>query len=264
MTKKTTRTPSIFFLYTEGVRTLADYIEYFVTKKSILKNSPKGNGEPIIVIPGFMSDDGSSKYLRRWLNTMGYRSEGWGLGKNKGFDDDTCNKLISRIEKAHDDYKQPIKLIGWSLGGAYSRVIANLRPDLVSEVITVGGPVSGHIYEANNVRYLFKIAHKGKSLGERSVDKEVLSYILSTPIVKTTAIYSKFDGVIHWTHCMDLSDEPHVKNIEVFGSHSALFLNVHVFKAIAETLHDKSRIVNPFSTVREKHFWEKIEDNYSL
>lgn len=256
-TIRKTRTPSFPLLITEGVRTLSDFLEFALLKRKLLKDAPKGDGRPIIVIPGFMSDDSCSIHLREFLNTLGYKTEGWELGTNKGFDDNTYHKLINRLEQYYDKHKQPLTLIGWSLGGAYSRVAANTRPDIVSEIITVAGPISGNIYEANNVRYLFKLAHSGKHLGERSVDKEVLSYILPTPLVKNTAIYSKFDGVIHWTHCMDLSGEPQVENIEVKGSHSGLLLNSQVFKAIAKTLASEDRRTNPEIADKFEHFWLK-------
>lgn len=256
--KRRTRTPSFFFLITEGIRTLSDFIEFFLFHKKVLKKTDKGDGRPIIIIPGFMSDDSCSKYLRSFLNSLGYHAEGWNLGTNKGFDDNTYHKLITRVEEAYAQYKFPITIIGWSLGGAYARVIANTRPDLISEIITLAGPISGNIYEANNVRYLFKLAHHGKQLGERSVDKEVLSYILPTPSVKTTAIYSKLDGVIHWTHCIDLSEEKHVKNIEVKGSHCGLLLNIYVFDIIIKILNEKDRKTLQKNHKKNIHFWEKI------
>lgn len=250
-----TRTPSFFLLITEGIRTLSDILEFFIRRKKILKNAPKGDGRPVIVIPGFMSSDNSSTHLRDFLNQIGYVTEGWELGVNKGFDDNTYHRLINRTEKLYNEKKEPVTLIGWSLGGAYARVIANTRPDLVREIITIAGPISGNIYQANNVRFLFKVAHSGKHLGERSIDKEVLSYILPTPLVKSTALYTKFDGVIHWTHCMELSGEPQTRNIEVNGSHSALLLNADVFNEIPHILDDDSRMIRPNIADKHYHFW---------
>jgi pimeloyl-ACP methyl ester carboxylesterase len=254
---KKTRTPSLPLLLTEGVRTLSDFLEFAIVKNKLLIKANVGDGRPVVVIPGFMSDDNCSVHLREFLNNIGYESVGWELGANKGFDDNTYHKLINRLEKHYDEHKRPLTIIGWSLGGAYARVAANTRPDIISEIITIAGPISGNIYEANNVRYLFKLAHSGKNLGDRSVDKEVLSYILPTPPIKNTAIYSKFDGVIHWTHCMDLSGEPQVKNIEVKGSHSGLLLNAQVYKAIESTLSSRDRRVTPVIAEKFEHFWLK-------
>ena len=43
----------------------------------------QGDGEPIIVLPGFMADDSSTLVLRHYLNRIGYNAVGWGLGESK-------------------------------------------------------------------------------------------------------------------------------------------------------------------------------------
>ncbi|URW75680.1 hypothetical protein M9980_00115 [Sphingomonas donggukensis] len=43
-----------------------------------------GDGHPVIVLPGLFNSDRSNIVLRRFLDRIGYRAHGWGLGRNFG------------------------------------------------------------------------------------------------------------------------------------------------------------------------------------
>ena len=42
----------------------------------------RGNDEPLLVFPGFMADDRTTKLLREFLRSIGYLPYGWELGTN--------------------------------------------------------------------------------------------------------------------------------------------------------------------------------------
>jgi len=49
-----------------------------------LRRGPKGDGHPVIVLPGFQASDASTAPMRRFLHARGYTPYGWGLGTNHG------------------------------------------------------------------------------------------------------------------------------------------------------------------------------------
>src|SRR5688500_6917312 len=82
MTAAAARPPSKFLLLAEGRAvweagaTLALW--------PLLQFAPRGDGHTVIVLPGLGASDGSTEMLRKFLETRGYRVEGWGLGTNCG------------------------------------------------------------------------------------------------------------------------------------------------------------------------------------
>jgi len=49
-----------------------------------LSTTPRGDGHPVLVLPGLLADDSSTKPLRDFLNSHGYCAHGWKLGRNWG------------------------------------------------------------------------------------------------------------------------------------------------------------------------------------
>ena len=50
-----------------------------------LARLPHGDGHPVLLLPGFMADEGSLFALKAFLAGRGYAVETWGLGRNTGF-----------------------------------------------------------------------------------------------------------------------------------------------------------------------------------
>ncbi|MEL6823403.1 MAG: alpha/beta hydrolase, partial [Calditrichota bacterium] len=137
-----------------------------------------------------------------------------------------------RLNELYDKHQQKVTLIGWSLGGVFSRELARAHPDLVRQVITLGSPFGG-ITEVNNVTWLYERL-SGREV--KQLDEELVKEILQPPPVPTTAIYSKFDGVVQWQHCMESTEGPQTQNIEVLGSHFGLGHNPLVLEVITDRL----------------------------
>jgi triacylglycerol lipase len=106
---------------------------------------PKGDGRPILILPGLVNADRSNFAMRGYLNRLGYRAYGWGLGRNLGARaiGPEGEKLFERIREIHDRTGEKVTLIGVSLGGIMARMAAHRMPDLVREVITVSSPFAG-------------------------------------------------------------------------------------------------------------------------
>src|SRR5918998_641019 len=112
----------------------------FAASAPALQLAPKGDGHPVLVLPGLAASDESTRPLRWFLRSRGYHTHGWRLGRNTGPSDRIRKGLRDRVRGIADQHGRPISLVGWSLGGIYAREIARLAPDAVRQVITLGSP----------------------------------------------------------------------------------------------------------------------------
>jgi hypothetical protein len=55
-----------------------------VTALPWLRLVPRGDGHPVLVLPGLVASDRSTRLLRHFLAGRGYEVHGWGLGRNYG------------------------------------------------------------------------------------------------------------------------------------------------------------------------------------
>jgi triacylglycerol esterase/lipase EstA (alpha/beta hydrolase family) len=87
-----------------------------------------------------MADSDSMAMLRRWLDGLGYNAIPWGLGRNVGPRGILMERLIATVGDLAREHRQPVSLIGHSLGGVFAREIAKVIPTQVRQVITLGSP----------------------------------------------------------------------------------------------------------------------------
>ena len=198
-----------------------------------LSKQPKGNGRPVLLVPGYLAGDLSMRPLGTYLSYLGYCVYYPRMGRNMGNVNTDMLRLGARAESIFEELGgQQVAMIGWSLGGIITRETARLFPKAINEVITLGSPIIGgpkftsigkRYISANNIDIdAFELdVHQRNSLG------------FSQAI---TSIYSKSDGVVGWQASVDTYNK-HAKNIEVSGSHLGLGLNPRVWKIIAQTLH---------------------------
>lgn len=153
------------------------------------KRGPRGplDGQPVLVIPGFLCSDQTTFSLRRELARAGFRVHGWKQGWNLGARADTIDRLRQRIEGLGHD--RPVVIVGWSLGGLYGREYARHFPDQVRAVITLGSPFSGDPRQ-NNVWPLYE------RVAGHAVDNPPLPRITDKPPVPNLALWSRQDGLI--------------------------------------------------------------------
>ena len=229
------RPPSLLNALTEIPRTLLD-IGALCLSAPFLATMPRGDGHPVMVLPGFLASDQSTAVLRGYLKQLGYDSMGWELGQNSGRFEIIHHILIARFLEAVDDCGDKITLIGQSLGGVYARELARLFPDKVRQVITLGSPFGVVNGTAANplVRSLFEI-QSGLSIAEmREAIFEMDPH--RTPPVPLTAIFSKGDGVVNWRVCREAFEDFETDNIEVFGAHCGMGFNAAIYYIIADRL----------------------------
>jgi len=241
--------PSFFWLATEIGRAITELGISTPYRKFFHKNY-KGDGHPVLVLPGFMATDMSTGPLRTFIEKMGYDVYAWELGRNKARLE-TLYILMDKLEDIYNETGQEVTIIGWSLGGVYARQIAKEKPDMVRQVITMGSPFRG-ISQPNNATWIYNFISNGKRVVD--LDPELLADLPKPAPVPTTAIYSKEDGVVHWEVCMEEIEDDIHQNIQVRGSHLGLGVNASVLHIIADRLmYDKSNwaYFEPHSAVED-------------
>ncbi len=178
-----------------------------------LRRAPRGDGHPVLVLPGLTASDRSTRPLRAFLRDRGYHVHGWRLGANVGPTSQILSGLRARMEALGDQHGQPVSLIGWSLGGIYARQIARSTPRAVRDVITLGSP--------------FRISGGGP------------------PSCPVTAVYTRADGVVDWRTCLE-DPGPRRESIEVRASHTGLGHHPAVLLLIADRLAQPDGTWSPF------------------
>lgn len=205
----------------------------------LLSLAPSGDGHPVIVFPGLVASDGSTRVLRRYLGERGYDVEGWGLGRNLGLRAGVEDKLYEVLDTVNQRTGQKASLLGWSLGGLYARTLAKKRPESVRSVITLGSPFAGPP-RATNAWRVYEWAS-----GRKADDAGTHERMRGRLAVPATSIYSRSDGVVAWPCSID-EESAQSENIEVIASHIGLGVHPAVLYAVADRLAQPEGLWKPF------------------
>ena len=195
----------------------------------LLRTAPRGDGHPVLVLPGLIASDASTKPLRAYLSDRGYEVHGWGLGRNMGLRSGVEAKMKARLREIHRRSGRKVSVVGWSLGGLFAREMASTAPDAVRSVITLGSPIRGNP-RSTNAWKVYELAS-----GQSVDDPKLLRLRDAAPTVPTTSIYSRSDGIVAWKCSVEPSSD-HTESIEVVGSHCGLAVNASALYAIADRL----------------------------
>lgn len=236
--------PKKRWLYLEPSRTLGELAAWPISKQ-FLKLAPKGDGHPVIALPGFMAGDGSTGILRNFLSSRGYAALPWELGRNLGPHvlGEEFVHLETYLEDVVREHGQKVSLVGWSLGGVFSREIAKQRPDLIRQVITLGSPFAGNP-ESSNAWQLFKYI-AGDIRDDEHLNSMRARLSQAPEGIPSTAIYTKTDGIVHWSGARE-HPGPLTDNIEVLTSHCGLGFNASTLYAVADRLAQPEDDWKPF------------------
>jgi len=195
-----------------------------------LLRQPRGNAEPVLVLPGFAAGDTSTLILRAYLRRLGYRVRGWGLGVNSGEVRRLVRELARGVAARARAEGAPLRLVGWSLGGYLAREVARELPEHVDRVVTLGSPVIG------GPRYTATAAFYRAAGADLDAIDAAIAERERTPIrVPITAIYSETDGIVDWHACIDRKS-PRVEHVRVRSTHLGLGFSPEVLRIVARSL----------------------------
>jgi pimeloyl-ACP methyl ester carboxylesterase len=233
------RPPSRTLMFLEG-RALSE-LGAFVGALPLLSLAPRGDGHPVLVLPGLVASDTSTRPLRAFLKTRGYAVSGWRQGRNLGLREGVQHAMVDLVHELHDTYGQKVSLVGWSLGGLYARQLAKMMPGRVRSVITLGSPFAAGP-KATNAWRVYEMA-SGRRADEE--DSRFGGSLASAPPVPTTAIFSRTDGICAWQGCMEKTSAQS-ESIEVESSHCGMGHHPAAVYAVADRLAQPEGRWKPF------------------
>lgn len=243
------RPPPLFWTLTEG-RAVFELGSFGLLRRA-MKTLPKGDGHSVLVLPGFLAGDRSTRPMRGLLRDLGYDAHGWGLGQNVRFDEERERDMSELVERIHARTGEPISIVGWSLGGVFARELAKMHADKVRQVISLGSPISTD-RNHSSARHLFEAINGAETAPER---EGRYASIDEAPPVPTTSIYTKTDGIVAWRGSIQKPDRAtQTENIRVPASHVGLGVNPLVMVAIADRLAQEKGTWQPF----ERAGWRNL------
>jgi pimeloyl-ACP methyl ester carboxylesterase len=232
--------PALPLYLSEPGRAVADYGLYLAALP-LLPRLPRGDGHPVLVLPGLLADDVSTRTLRAVLRRLGYDVHGWGLGRNIGPTAACVTGMRDLVSRLADKHGKPVTIVGWSLGGIFARDLARRTPESVRQVVTLGSP--------------FRLTRNSQSRAMKVFDRYSHLHVEhrtlpleseTTPLpVPATSIYSHYDGIVHWQTCLDTPGES-CENIAVMASHLGLGHHPASIWAITDRLAQPEGTWKPF------------------
>jgi len=208
----------------------------------LLLSAPRGDGHPVLTLPGFLASDLSMAPMRRYLKQLGYDSRAWEMGRNTGGVSRMRAALLERLAAIHEETGRKVSIVGWSLGGVYARALALQAPEMIRSVVTLGSPFANDV-RATNATRLYELL-SGESAESFPELRDAISGDLPVP---ATSIYSRSDGVVNWQTCC-LRPSATAENIEIYlASHVGLGVNPAALWAVADRLAQAEGQFNQFN-----------------
>ena len=233
--------PPLAWYLTDPARAVVEY-GLFVAASPLMSVLPRGDGHPVLVLPGLLAADSSTRALRTLLRGLGYFVHGWRLGRNIGPTAEAVRGMRDRLDELGQRHGRSVTLLGWSLGGIFARDLARRSPEAVRQVITLGSP--------------FRLARHGQSRAHRAFERYSHLHVehrqlpleqeeVAALAVPATSIYSRVDGIVSWRACLDTPSAT-AENIAVLGSHLGLGHHPAVAWAVADRLAQPDGAWAPF------------------
>jgi pimeloyl-ACP methyl ester carboxylesterase len=193
------------------------------------EDAARGDGQPVIVIPGFLAPDMSTGRLRDFLVRQNFQAVSWTGGINLGPMRQVMARLERQICDLADQTGRKVTLVGASLGGTTARQAAKCCPGQIARVITLVSPIRVPV-----VTPLAPLAQAAALLWDAEEVAD-LAAIAAPPPVPLTAVISRDDGIIEWEASRPLPGEL-VEVVEIAGSHMAICSNPQVQRIVADQL----------------------------
>jgi pimeloyl-ACP methyl ester carboxylesterase len=200
-------------------------------------------GDPVMLVPGFLAGDWTLALMARHLRLLGFRTYRSGIWANIGCLDEGTRALEHRLEHIAARRERKVTIVGHSLGGMMARGLAARRPDLVAGIVTMGSPMMapGAAHEA--LMLAVRGLKRMESLGLRVMGKDCTeggcalrmweeSKLPLPEGFPFTAIYSPRDGIADWRACIDPAGQAR----EVRTSHTGMALDPVCIDIVTEAL----------------------------
>ena len=195
-------------------RAAPELAAFVATVGPLIASAPRGDGHPVLVLPGLGGGDTSTRPLRWFLDRLGYRTAGWGLGTNTG----PGRRRLARPRRPAAamvaEHGRRVSIVGWSLGGVYASALAAR--------CAAARPRPSSRWAAR--------CSAGRGV---------------PPGVPMTSVYSRTDAIVPWRASL-LAPGLRRENVEVRGSHLGLGHNPPVLVVVADRLAQPEEAWQPF------------------
>lgn len=205
---------------------------------------PRGDGAPVLMIPGFLAGDPSLRIMAGWLRGIGHRP----CRAQMRFNVDCTTRALERLERQLaalvERHGRPAHVVGQSRGGTMARALAVRRPDLVCGIVTLGSPLTDQLAVHPLVRAQVTLVgvlgslgvpglfSHGCGFGDCCAATRALAQAPFPEEVRFVSVYSRSDGIVDWRTCLD----PAAEHVEIAASHIGMAVNPQAYRAVAETL----------------------------
>jgi len=195
-----------------------------------LIRAPRGNGEPVLLLPGFKAPESSMYPLRRLLRLKGYDAHTWGLGVNQGDVQHYVDALKPRVKELAESKGSAVALIGWSLGGVVAREIAREIPERVSTIVTYGTPVIGGPS--------FTVGARSYSAEDRKHINQLIEERNAANPIQTPLgiVFTRADTIVSWPACIDRFST-NTTHYEVRSTHFSMGIDPTVWEIVLDRLN---------------------------
>lgn len=205
---------------------------------------PRGDGRPVILLPGFLAGDQTLAVLGIWLYRLGYAPHVCGFRANADCSDRALSRVRRRIAALHRRSGRRVAVVGHSRGGHLARAIGADQPGPVSHAISLGADLRGMFAISEPTLFAVGAVRRALQLTRRASSEACFTSDCSCPYtrafgapfpedrVRLTSVYSRGDGVVRW----EAAVVPEADCVEVTGSHVGLIYNRKAYRAIANAL----------------------------
>lgn len=196
---------------------------------------PRGDGRPVLLVPGFLAGDWALRVMDSWLGRIGYQTYLSGILLNVQHSERLLAGLRRKVIEIEKETGSRVSLIGHSRGGLLAKVLAQRRPQSVEQVIALGAPLADWTDLAAVTHRAVGVVRTANELafGRRLDPEGRFTFDLKlTPLVPTTSIYTKTDDVVNFRSCL----RPDIPAMPVWGSHNGLVVNPEVYRLIGRLL----------------------------
>ncbi len=204
----------------------------------------RGNGEPVLLVPGYTAGDWTLGTMARWLKRIGYQPYLSGIDLNVGCPRSKLELLQWRAQEIVRRSGRRAAVVGHSLGGVLGRALAATSPELVHHVVALGSPVRDGLGAVSaEVRPAIKamqalwrlVSNTSDGCGTERCACGFITAAFAPPATRFTAIFTRRDEVVDWRTCIDQAGASH----EVDGLHASLIVNREVYRLLASILADQ-------------------------
>jgi triacylglycerol lipase len=204
----------------------------------------RGDGQPVLLVPGFLTGDNALGVMARWLRRTGHRPARAGIGVNLACGERATQALERRLDDVARRTGRKVAIVGHSRGGHFARVLAVRRPDLVSGIVTLGAPPMDPLAIHPLVRISAIAVTSLGSLGVPNLLRfscflgsccRQFREQLQGPFpreVGFVAVYSRHDPIVDWRRLTERAAD----EVEVRATHTGIVVCADAYRAVAAAL----------------------------